>query len=76
MITRMVTEYEALGTLMGTILRLSKARELRAPDEARHEPVAQINCKTARLPDQIRWSRVHAPVTTNDTARRGEGAER
>ena len=45
----MVTEYEALGTLMGTILTLSKARELRRPMRRGTNPWRRFNCKTVAI---------------------------
>jgi hypothetical protein len=68
----MVTEYEALGTLMGTILTLSGPGIVcsGSRDVARHEPVAQSNCKTAAWTLQILSPGARSPkgLEANDSS--------
>jgi hypothetical protein len=54
----MVTEYEALGTLMGTVLTLLRPGQVKSRAVARHEPVARNNSKTARISYQIHSSTI------------------
>jgi hypothetical protein len=64
-VTRMVTEYEALGTLIAQSFSRSPGELVESRTVARHGPVAHFHCKTVEMADQIR-SLCH-PSTTRHT---------